>query len=83
MLLTSQNPTQKLEPHGKVIYKSTLVAKLNGNLFLSKDRLTRIKNFAYFNNAEDYLSTTNLTTTAFLGLGSDCGVLFMQSQTLG
>ena len=72
-----------VEYMGKAIYKSTLVAELNGNPFLSKDRLTRIKNSIYFNNAEDYLSAARSGTTGLLGLGSDCGVLFMQSATLG
>ena len=67
----------------KAIYKSTLVAELNGNPFLSKDQLTRIKNSMYFNNAEDYLSAANSTIIVLMGLGSDCGVLFMQSRTLG
>ena len=85
--LTSRNPAQKIEPvvhyNGRAIYKSTLVGELNGNPFLSKDRLTRIKNSVYFNNAEDYLAAANSTTTAFLGLRTDCGVLFMQSPTVG
>ena len=42
-----------------------------------------MKNSVYFNNAKDYLSAANSTTTAFLGLETDCGVLFMQSPTLG
>ena len=68
--------------NGQTIYKSTLVADLNGNPFLSKDRLTRIKNSVYFNNADDYLSAANSSTTALLGLGSDCGVYFLQSASL-
>lgn len=85
---SSCSRTQKIELvveyMGKAIYKSTLVAELNGNPFLSKDRLTHIKKISlYFNNAEDYLSTANSTTTTFPRLGSDCGVLFMQSRTLG
>jgi len=36
----------------------------------------------YFNNTEDYLSAATSTTTCLLGLGSDCGVLFVQSSTL-
>lgn len=68
--------------NGQTIYKSTLVADLNGNPFLSKDRLTRIKNSVYFNNADDYLSAANSSTTALLGLGSDCGVYFVQSASL-
>jgi len=84
---SGQNHVQKIELvveyKGRAIYKSTLIGELNGNPFLSKDRLTRIKNSIYFNNAEDYLSAANSTSTALLGLGSDCGVLFMQSPTLG
>ena len=80
------SPDQKIQPvvqcNGQTIYKSTLVADLNGNPFLSKDRLTRIKNSVYFNNADDYLSAANSSTTTLLGLGSDCGVLFVQSATL-
>jgi hypothetical protein len=41
---------------GKTIFKSTLMNELNGNPFLSKDRLTRIRNFVYFNNAKDYMT---------------------------
>lgn len=64
---------------GQTTFKSTLVSELNGNPFLSKDRLTRIKNSVYFNNAEDYMSAANLSSTCHLGLGSDCGVMFLQS----
>jgi hypothetical protein len=66
---------------GKVVYKSTLVNELNGNPFLSKDRLTRIRNSIYFNNSEDYLSTATSNSTCLLGLGSDCGVFFVESQS--
>ena len=52
----------------KVIYKSTLVSELNGNPFLSKDRLTRIPNSVYFNNAKDYLSASSSTSTCLVGL---------------
>ena len=76
----------KIEPvveyMGRAIYKSTLVSELNGNPFLSKDRLTRIKNSVYFNNADEYLSAANSTTTCFMGLGNDCGVLFVESSNL-
>jgi hypothetical protein len=57
---------------GKVVYKSTLMNELNGNPFLSKDRLTRIRNSVYFNNSEDYLSAATSNSTYLLGLGSDC-----------
>ena len=94
-MLDSAEPSQPLPPTsdekiqpvveymGKAIYKSTLVAELNGNPFLSKDRLTRIKNSVFFNNAEDYLSAANSYTSQLLGLGSDCGVFFIQSQRVG
>jgi hypothetical protein len=55
--------------------------KLNGNPFLSKDRLTRIRNSIYFNNFEDYLSAATSNSTCLLGLGSDCGVFFVESQS--
>lgn len=71
-----------VEYMGKTIFKSTLVSELNGNPFLSKDRLTRIKNSVYFNNAEDYLSAASSSSTCLIGLGSDCGVLFMQPSDL-
>jgi hypothetical protein len=62
--------------NGKSVYKSTLVNELNGNPFLSKDKLTRIRNSIYFNNADDYLSVASSTSTCLLGLGSHCGVHF-------
>lgn len=82
--LSTTEPKVELvvEYQGKAIFKSTLVAELNGNPFLSKDRLTRIKSSIYFNNGEEYLSTANSSTTYFLGLGSDCGVLFVQSSNI-
>jgi hypothetical protein len=43
---------------GKTVYKSTLVNGLN-----DKNRLTRIKNLIYFNNAKDYFSTKSSTST--------------------
>jgi hypothetical protein len=66
---------------GKVVYKSTLVNELNRNPFLFKDRLTRICNSIYFNNSEDYLSAATSNSTCLLGLGSDCGVFFVESQS--
>jgi hypothetical protein len=71
-----------VEFSGKVIYKSTLVSELNGNPYLSKDRLTRVRNFVYFNNAEEYLSAASSSTTILLGLGSDCGVMFVSRNSL-
>jgi len=85
-MTNSEAPKAKVLPVveylGKAIYKSTLVADLNGNPFLLKDRLIWMKNPVYFNNVEEYLSAANSTTIAFLRLGSDFGVLCMQSPTL-
>jgi hypothetical protein len=67
---------------GKVLYKSTLVSELNGNPYLSKDRLTRVKKSVYFNNVEDYLSAATSSISMLLGLDSDCGVMFVQSNNL-
>ena len=66
---------------GHTIYKSTLVSQLNGNPFLSKDRLTRVKNSIFFNNSDDYVTATSSSTSMLLGLGSDCGVYFVQRST--
>lgn len=71
---------QTVEYNGKCIYKSTLVSELNGNPFLSKDQLTRVKNSIYFNNSEDYLSTTSSSATMLLGVGNNCGVFFLQQH---
>ena len=60
------------------IYKSTLISQLNRNPFLSKNRLTCIKNFIYFNNFEDYLRAANCANTQLLGLGSNCAIFFVQ-----
>jgi hypothetical protein len=66
----------------KVLYKSALVSELNGNPYLSKDQLTRVKNSVCFNNGKDYLSAATSSTSMLLGLGSDCGVMFVQSNNL-
>ena len=58
------------------IYKSTLVSQLNRNPYLSKNRLTRMKNFIYFNNSNDYLVASSSIMFMLLGLGSDVGVYF-------
>lgn len=68
-----------VEYSGKTIFKSILVLELNGSPFLSKDRLTRIRNSVYFNNFDDYLNAANSTNTRFLGLGSDCGVFLFKN----
>lgn len=48
-----------VEYKGHNIYKSALVSQLNANHFLSKDRLTRVKNSIYFNNSDDYISASS------------------------
>jgi hypothetical protein len=37
----------------------------------------------YFNNKEDHLSAATSTTMMLVGLRSDCGVFFAQSQNAG
>jgi hypothetical protein len=70
-----------VEYDGNVIYKSTLVSQLNGNPFLSKDRLIRVRNFVYFNNSKEYMKAANASNTCFLGLGSDCVVYMLQRSS--
>jgi len=71
-----------VEFDGNRIFKSTLVGQLNGNPFLSKDRLTRVKKSLYFNNSEDYLNAAQCSNTCFVGIGSDVGVYFVQRSTI-
>jgi len=71
-----------VEFDGHKIFKSTLVGQLNGNPFLSKDRLTRVKNSLYFNNSDAYLSAAQCESTCFVGIGSDVGVFFVQRSTI-
>ena len=71
-----------MEFDGQRIFKSTLVGQLNGNPFLSKDRLTRVRNSLYFNNSEDYLRAAQCSNTCFVGIGSDVGVYFLQRTTI-
>ena len=66
---------------GHHIYKSTLVSQLNANPFVSKDRLTRVRNSIYFNNSDDYISAGSSQETMLVGLGMDCGVYFVQQRT--
>jgi hypothetical protein len=68
---------------GKNVYKSTLVNELDGNPFLSKDRLIHIKNSVYFNNAEDYITAAASSSPCLLGLGTDCGVFFANCDSTG
>ena len=67
---------------GHSTYKSTLVSQMNGNPYLSKERLTMMKNSIYFNNSDDYLVAASSTTSMLLGLGSDVGVYFKDCRGL-
>jgi len=77
--LLSNKVISFIEYGGLNIYKSTLVSQFNANLFLSKDRLTRMKILIYFNNFDDYIASSS-TDTILLGLEMDCGVYFMQQN---
>ena len=55
---------------------------MNGNPFLSKDRLTCIKKSLYYNNSEDYLTAAQCSHICFVGIGSDVGVYFVQRSTI-
>ena len=68
---------------GNWIFKSILVGQLNGNPFLSKDKLTRVKQSLYFNNNENYLNAAQSGNACFVGIGSDVGVFFVQRSTIG
>lgn len=69
----------ELESHS--IYKSTLVSQLNGNNFLSKDRLARIKHNIAFNNHDNCMETGLSAGTSLLCIGSNYGVHFIQRST--
>ena len=71
-----------VEFDGHMIFKSTLVRQLNGNPFLSKDRLTRARKSLYFNNSEDNLRAPQCSNTCFVGIGSDVRVYFVQRTTI-
>lgn len=72
-------PTVQVDGH--CIYKSTLVSQLNGNSFLSKDRLVRIKHSIEFNNHDNYSRAGLSSGTGLLCIGSGCGVHFVQRST--
>ena len=72
--MTSVQRTEKILPtvevDGHSFYKSTFVSELNGNVFLSKDRLASIKYSIQFNNHNNCLEAR-----------SDRGVPFVQRST--
>ena len=83
--VSSVQRTKKILPtvevFGHSIYKATLVSQLNGNVFLSKDRLARIKHSIQFNNEDNCLNTRSLCGSSLIPIGSDCGVHFVQRNT--
>ena len=66
-----------VEVDGHCIFKSTLVSQLNGNNFLSKDRLARIKHNIQFNNHDNCVRVGMSLGTGFLSIGSNCAVHFV------
>ena len=50
--------------------------------FLSKNRLTHIKNSIYYNNSDDYVSVVEFTNTCKLGLGSNHAMYLIQQSTM-
>ena len=63
----------------KIVYKSTLVNQLNGNLFLSKDMLIEVKDSIYYNYFEDYIS---VSCRMLLGIGMECSGSFEKFPSL-
>jgi len=63
---------------GNRIFKSSLVCQLNGNPFLSNDRLIIINNSIYFNNSEAYIPQCYFFVFYYvLGLGSNANVYIL------
>ena len=65
---------------GHSIYKSTLVSQMNGNPYLSKDRLIRLNNDIYFNNSNGYIVVASSATSMLFGLGSVVGVYLINRE---
>ena len=57
------------------------MSQLNGNPFLSKDWLIRVRNSIYFNKCDAYLSTTSSSNIFLLGLESNYGMYFISSAS--
>lgn len=70
-----------VEANGHCIFKSTLVSQLNGNNFLSKDRLARIKHNIQFNNHDNCVRAGMSLGTGLLSIGSNCAVHFVHQNT--
>ena len=69
-----------VEYEGHKIYKSTLVAELNGNLFLSKYSRTWVRNVVHFNNNDAYFDAS-LCSSRIVGPGSDVEIYFVQCNS--
>ena len=80
-VVTDEKIKPTMEVDGHCIYKSTLVYQLNGNNFLSKDKLTRIKHTIQFNNHDNCMQSGLSLGTGLLCIGSNCGVHFVQRIT--
>jgi hypothetical protein len=65
-----------IEVDGQSIYKSTLVSQLDDNIFLSKDRLARIKHSIQFYNYDNCLQARSSCGSNFLSIGSNRGMHF-------
>ena len=72
-----------LEVGGHSIYKSTLVSELNGNVFLSKDRLARSKHSIQFNNHDNCLQSGSSCGSSLLCIGSNCGCILSNEARQG
>lgn len=73
---TEQPKQERVERFVKIdnkeVYKATLISQLNGNPWLSKDRLTKVKNHVL--QIDEKNKQINAATA--LGIGSDCAVFF-------
>ncbi|KAL2636315.1 hypothetical protein R1flu_007794 [Riccia fluitans] len=79
-LLMEHAPTNRkmdlmVSYEGHEMYKASLVCLLVGNPTLSKDRLTYIKQSAYFNGVKPKLRIDGVPV-CIMDVGSDCAVLF-------
>jgi hypothetical protein len=68
----ARNILPTVEVDGHSICKSTLISQLNDNIFLSKDRLARIKLIFEFNNHDNCLQARSSCVSSLLYIGFDC-----------
>ncbi|KAL3697900.1 hypothetical protein R1sor_011976 [Riccia sorocarpa] len=83
-LCSDEQEVKKFDPmvsyDGHSMYKATLVSQLVGNLTLSKDRLTRIKQSIYFNGVKQKPMLDGVPV-CILDIGSDCAIFFKSENT--